>query len=171
MSNKTAYSYVRFSSAKQSSGDSLRRQTKAAEAYCLRAELQLDTSLSPLDLGISAHHGKNQSEGALGAFLSAVKTGKVAKGSTLVVESLDRLSRQEVPEALELFLSIIRAGIVIVTLSPEQRFEKATLNMTSLIISISQMSRAFEESALKSSRLKASWLSRRAKALKENRKV
>ena len=46
-----AYSYIRFSSAKQELGDSLRRQLKLAEAFAERNQLTLDTH-SFQDLGV-----------------------------------------------------------------------------------------------------------------------
>lgn len=109
-----AYSYIRFSTAKQQSGDSLRRQEKLATEYAARHSLDLDNS-SYRDLGMSAYRGKNASEGSLKLFLDAVDQALIAKGSYLLVESLDRLSRAEVPDALELLLGIIRRGIVVVS--------------------------------------------------------
>ena len=159
-----AYSYVRFSSPQQAKGDSLRRQTEAAAAYCRAHGLTLETSFSLRDLGVSAFKGNNATTGALGAFLHAITDGTVRRGSTLVIESLDRLSRQQLEEALELFLSIIRAGVRIVTLSPEYVFEPGQLDMTKMLIAIMQMGRAHDESATKSNRLLANWVQRRKAA-------
>lgn len=61
--------------------------------------------------------------GRLAAFLKLVKTGKVVKGSYLIVESLDRLSRNDLPKALRLFLDILEAGIVVVTLSDNHVYD------------------------------------------------
>lgn len=161
-----AYSYIRFSSEKQQLGDSLRRQLKLAEDYAAEHKLNLDTH-SYRDLGVSAFHGKNALEGRLGTFWRAVEEGIIKSGSYLLVESLDRLSRNEVDEALELFLQIIRKGIIIVTLSDRQEYSRARIKSDhgiSLIVSIIYMSRAHEESATKSSRVKAAWESKRKEA-------
>src|SRR5687768_14323056 len=107
-----AYSYVRFSRPEQMRGDSLRRQTELSERYARDNGLELDTALE--DRGVSAFRGKNATEGALFGFLQAVKDGRVKRGSVLLVESLDRLSRQAVEEALPQFLAIIKAGVTIV---------------------------------------------------------
>lgn len=158
-----AFSYIRFSVAKQELGDSLRRQIKLAEDYALENNLDLDTH-SYQDLGISAFKGKNIREGALGAFLAAVDSGIIPKDSTLLVENIDRLSRAVVDEALELFLSIIRRGITIVTLQDKQVYSTERIKTDrgiSLIISITYMMRAHEESATKSKRIKAGWESLR----------
>ena len=148
-----AYSYVRFSSDRQELGDSLRRQVALAEAYAERHKLTLNKK-SYRDLGISAFKGRNAAEGALGTFLQAVDAGVIPKGSYLLVESMDRLSRQQVDDALELFLSITRRGIVIVTVSDGQVYSKETIkeNWTKLVVALAIMSRANEESATKSKR-------------------
>ena len=54
-----AYSYVRFSTPQQAAGDSLQRQKDKAAKYALEHGLTLDTELKMMDLGVSAHRGKN----------------------------------------------------------------------------------------------------------------
>jgi DNA invertase Pin-like site-specific DNA recombinase len=162
---KTAYSYVRFSRPEQNRGDSLRRQTEGSEAYCQRKGYLLDTSLVLTDLGVSAFKGRNVEQGALGAFLDAVKSKRVKSGSVLIVESLDRLSRNQVGEALELFLGILRKGIEIVTLTPEQTFTRDSINdVANILTAIIFMARAHEESATKSVRIRAAWNKKRERA-------
>lgn len=157
MSRVKAYSYIRFSTTEQLKGDSLRRQTEQSEKYSAENDLDLDTSLNLKDLGKSAYHGDNAVTGKLRAFLDAVDTGYVTKGSYLLVENLDRLSRNKLPDALELFLSILRKGIVIVTLSDERKYVHDGLSPTDMMLSILSMSTAHEESLKKSHRLKESW--------------
>lgn len=162
----TAYSYIRFSTAKQSQGDSLRRQTEAAQAYCNAHNLHLDDSYK--DLGSSAYKGHHLGEDAgLGQFLTACEDGTVTKGSYLIIESLDRLSRQHVQIALRQLLNILSFHITVVTLLDEQVYTHSS-DTTSLIISITIMSRAHQESAMKSKRLQATWDNKRntIKALK-----
>jgi DNA invertase Pin-like site-specific DNA recombinase len=153
---QTAYSYVRFSTPEQSKGDSLRRQMEASRSYAKAHGLTLDESLHP-DSGISAYRGKNRTEGSLGAFLDLVKQGRIAKGSSLLVESLDRLSREEVEEALYQFLDIIRSGIEVHTLSDKAVYRKGALKTEQLIMSLFVMSRANEESARKSGLVADAW--------------
>lgn len=52
------------------------------------------------DLGKSAFKGANSAHGHLSRFLASVKPGQIAPGSYLIVESLDRLSRADNPDAL-----------------------------------------------------------------------
>lgn len=158
---KKAYSYIRFSRPEQIKGNSLARQKEMSETYCEENNLELDTSLSLYDLGVSAFKGKNAEQGALGAFLKAIDKGKVESGSYLLVESLDRLSRQKVVTALTLFLNILEKGITIVTLSDGLIYAHKNINPYELIISITIMTRAHEESAQKSKRLLAANKSKR----------
>lgn len=162
-----AYSYIRFSSPAQMKGDSLRRQTEASETYATDHGLYIDHSLHLQDLGISAYHGKNAEEGKLAAFLTAIQTGRVQSGSTLLVESLDRLSRDRVTEALTQFLNIINAGITVVTLMDKAVYSRETINQNpgSLMMSIVCMMRAHEESDTKSKRIGAAWAKKRRMAL------
>ncbi|MFM0208876.1 recombinase family protein [Paraburkholderia sediminicola] len=157
-----AYSYVRFSTPEQAKGDSLRRQRELSENYALRNGLTLDTTLTFHDLGISAFKGSNVERGRLGAFLEACDTSLVAPGSYLLVESLDRLSRETVMDAFDLFRSILKKQINIVTLTDNRVYSSRTTEMTDLIISLTVMSRAHEESLTKSKRQRAAWSNKRA---------
>ncbi|MBN8951178.1 recombinase family protein [Rhizobium sp. 60-20] len=151
-----AYSYVRMSSRKQLRGDSLRRQLERSKAFADEHSLLLDDSLQ--DLGISAWKGKNFKTGALGRFLAMVESGEIPKGSYLLIESLDRLSREAVPDALTLFMAIINAGITIATLGEDRQiYSRDRLNgdWTKLIIGLAVMSRGHEESQTKSERIRA----------------
>lgn len=157
-----AYSYVRWSSEKQSLGDSERRQFEAAERYAFQNNLTLSNTRY-VDAGISAYKGLNAAEGALRTFLDAADAGRIPKGSVLLVESLDRLSRLPVTDALRLFQDIIGRGIEIVTLNDNQRYSLSRINdnWTSLIVALAVMSRATEESKTKSERVRAAWEGKR----------
>src|SRR5262249_51449206 len=119
----TAYSYIRFSSAAQADGDSLRRQTERATAYCQRRQWKLDTKLTLHDLGGSAFRGGNPLTRNLGTFLTAVERGTVTPGSVLIVESFDRITRQGIDEGYDLIKRILKRGVRIVTLTPEREFD------------------------------------------------
>lgn len=169
MRSAKAYSYVRFSTPKQAQGDSYRRQLQQARDYCTTHNLVLDDKTIE-DFGVSAFRGSNRTDGALGRFIDAVKSGEIEKGSYLLVESVDRLSRQAIEEALTQFLEIVREGIVIVTLSDNQVFRSGEVDFTKLIVSIVYMARANDESEMKSRRSRAAWSNGRQQA-RENNKV
>jgi DNA invertase Pin-like site-specific DNA recombinase len=80
------------------------------------------------------------------------------------VESLDRLSREQVLTAQSLFLSIIQAGINLVTLTDGRVYQAGKTDLADLITSLVIMSRAHEESQTKSHRIAAAWKNKRAKA-------
>lgn len=152
-----AYSYIRFSSPEQAKGDSLRRQTEAARVWCEARGIALDDTLR--DLGVSAFKGINAAVGAFRAFLDLVESGRVPKGSYLIVESLDRLSRDDVASALTQLLGLIGAGITVVTLMDGQTYSGEGLknDWMPLLMSLLIMSRAHEESRIKSERVGAAW--------------
>ena len=83
-----AYSYLRFSSAKQAKGDSIRRQTEATDDWCKRHGASLDASLTLRDEGVSAFRGKHRGE--FERALSDLQSGHI---KVLVVFKLDRVIR------------------------------------------------------------------------------
>jgi DNA invertase Pin-like site-specific DNA recombinase len=161
-----AFSYIRFSTPEQIKGDSLRRQLDLSAQYAKEHGLALDDKLTFRDCGVSAFDKSNlASGGKLREFLDAVDHGHVPPGSFLLVESLDRLSRAKIREAFRLFNEILDKGITIVTLadgmtySPES--DDSHRDFISLVVSLSIMSGAHEESVTKSRRLKAAWSAKR----------
>jgi DNA invertase Pin-like site-specific DNA recombinase len=88
---KTAISYTRFSSARQSLGHSEERQIESARAYAKEHGFALQEIV---DRGVSAFTGKNVAEGVLGDLLRQVKAGELPKDIVLLVEDPDRISRE-----------------------------------------------------------------------------
>lgn len=155
---RVVYSYIRFSSAEQAKGHSMDRQMDYAKKYAETNNMLLDESLTMKDEGLSAYHQTHIKRGAFGIFLSAVESGKVVRGSVLIVESLDRISRAEPIEAQYILSQIIMAGITVITASDGKVYERDTIkkNPTDLIHSLIIFVRANEESETKSKRVKAS---------------
>jgi DNA invertase Pin-like site-specific DNA recombinase len=156
-----AYSYIRMSTDTQLKGDSLRRQSELSRKYAAENGLELVENFNLNDIGVSAFRGDNVTEGNLGKFISAVEAGEIAKGSYLLVESLDRISRQRIGAAMTLFQRITAAGISIVTLTDGQIYRANEDDMAQMIVSVVIMSRAYEESETKSKRLSAAWENKR----------
>lgn len=159
-----AYSYLRISTDTQQGGDGIRRQLEASKRYAETHGYELVETIS--DIGISAFSGANVTEGGLGRFLAAINSGAVEPGSVLLVESLDRLSRDNVLKAFGQFTGIIEKGITIVTLVDNQTYtsESVSQNVGQLFTSLGIMLRANDESVTKSKRIKASWEQRRKNA-------
>src|SRR4051794_16222922 len=105
-----AYSYLRFSTPEQEEGDSVRRQSSLAEQYARAHGLDLDDRLKFHDKGVSAYRSTNATLGRLADFVEAVRAGEVREGSFLLVESLDRISRDHAFDAQHLFSTIIMEG-------------------------------------------------------------
>lgn len=131
-----AFSYTRVSSGQQVEGGGLDRQADMATAWCQRNGYELDTKLDLSDKGRSAYKGKHLSHGALGRFLELAKAGQLGEQPVLLVEAVDRLSRQEPLDALEeIFLGLCkRAGVVIVDLEDGQEYSRETLNRDAMAL-------------------------------------
>lgn len=141
-----------------------------AEQWADSNGCKLDKTLNLEDLGVSGYDGTNAECGALAGFIEAVDKGKVKKGSYLLVESLDRLSRNQIGEALELFLGLLKKEITIVTLDSGDAFNRESINNPiQLIIAIVILSRAHEESATKSRRVKEAWDEKKRLAREEKK--
>lgn len=155
-------SYVRFSHPEQSKGDSLRRQEELSKRWAEERGYKLSEPVT--DRGISAYRGANVSSGALGAFLRLVEVGSIPKGTILLVEELDRISRQSPEDSLHLFLSIIKAGVVVVTLNTGDVFEQGKIDIGRLMIAVVKFCTAYDESLKKGQRLAKAWQAKRARA-------
>lgn len=162
-----AYSYQRFSSPQQAEGDSIRRQTDLRDRWLQKTGAVLDTSVTLRDMGKSAFTGKhreNPDRNALAVFLQLVEQGRIPRGSFLVVESLDRLTREHIQPALLLFLNLLQAGVRIVQLIPvEQVFDDKSEAMQ-IMMAVMELTRGHGESAVKSERLSAVWREKKRKA-------
>ena len=159
-----AYSYIRFSRPEQMRGDSLRRQTEAAERWAADNGMVIDESLT--DLGVSAYRGLNRVKGALGKFLGLVEKGQIPKGSFLIIESLDRFSREDALDVLGEFTKVLKAGITIVTLIDGQVYSRARIKAEPMALfgSLMVMMRSHDESRTKGLRVGEAWERKRRAA-------
>jgi DNA invertase Pin-like site-specific DNA recombinase len=162
-----AYSYIRFSDPSQAKGDSLRRQTEAAAAWCKKHGLRLDAATTLRDLGKSAYtgeHRRNPDRHALAAFLKLVEQGRVPRGSYLIIENLDRLSREDERAALRLWMDILDQGVNIVQLQPETVFRHEKSDMFDIMRAVMELARGHGESKRKSERVGAAWGEKKRRA-------
>lgn len=161
------YSYIRFSTPAQAQGDSMERQIRLSREWARQHGIEFDESLCITDLGKSAYKGDHVRDGALGDFIELVNDGQVPKGSYLLVENLDRLSREGLWKAHTQFHQLITAGIRITTLCDGRTYDtESEDDLTSLLISLTTMFRAHEESAIKSQRGRSVWRALRQRAEK-----
>lgn len=167
-----AYSYIRFSSAEQAKGRSKTRQEEQCAAYCAKEKLDLATEdeYKFFDAGKSGFRGEHlEQDGQLARFIRLVKDGTIERGSTLIVESLDRLDRRSVLKALPQFMDLLESGIQIVTLTDQRRYSEHVSDYE-LFGSFMIMSRAHEESATKAKRVRDAMRAKH-KAAREHGKV
>lgn len=163
---KNAIAYLRFSSLQQVHGDSFRRQQKMIAEWL---SAHPDYFLNPVtyeDLGLSAFRGVHAARGAFSVFMEAVELGHILSGSVLLVESLDRLSREKIGDATERLRTILKAGIDVVTLSDGAHYTSDSLNDPFLVIkAVLIAQRANEESEIKSRRMQSAWAAKRKLAV------
>lgn len=154
------YSYQRISSKKQATGTGIDQQKESKVLQELAEKYQLPVSTEVFqDIGKSAFKGDHLDH-AFGAIKERINDGRIAKGSILVISSLDRLSRQTVNVAQELMLSIVNAGVSIYTTIDQKMYNPDDDNLpASLIVSVIYLERAHNESKTKSARTRGNALS------------
>ncbi len=180
-----AFSYVRFSTPEQMKGDSLRRQTQATEEWCQRNGIILDTSTTLHDLGKSAFAKAkkkpqedddgmasvleladlvNPDRRALAGFLELIKKRLVPRGAFLVIENLDRLTRDDTVPATHLLTGILLAGVKVVQLKPLEQVLTERSDGYAILMAVMEMSRGNSESKIKSERIGGAWDNKREHA-------
>src|SRR5262249_49377628 len=113
------------------------------------------------DKGVSAFRGKHRSDPgkhALAAFLELVKQGRVPRGSVLLIENMDRLSREKPVPAVNALTGILLAGIRVVQLEPFEMELSEASDLSSLFRGQMELDRGHSESKMKSSRGGSNWV-------------
>ncbi|MDP2502886.1 hypothetical protein BCT47_21605 [Vibrio splendidus] len=130
------YAYKRLSDVQQGKNNrsGIFRQSKCINEYIegiTKNGYSINLVELENDIGRSAYHGKHITKNAnFGAFLEEIKKGNIPHGSWLLVEDVDRLTRQHFMTAVETTINpILAAGIEIHVLSTEQVF-KGELNLS-----------------------------------------
>lgn len=154
-----AYPYIRFSSDAQKEGSSLLRQTQAIQAYLAdNPHLEVDTRLNLEDLGKSGFAGRHlEKGGALHLFLGKIKSGEVEKGSVLIIEHFNRLSRLPLIKSITLFNEILASGVNIVVLEDRQMFTAENLTSIDYLKAVLRFEVAHQESLDKSNKGVDNW--------------
>ena len=170
------YSYLRYSTAGQGEafgGDSVRRQNELIKRFLERNNAEIVESIE--DLGISSFRGKNSRNiktAAFAKFLEKVRQGQIEKGSILIVEGFDRISRQNGFDTIEIITNILRQKIKIHTLSDGKTYDIEDANQLEQLILIAVINeRAHNESKTKSERSLSNWEGKRQRinSEKQNR--
>lgn len=106
---RQCYPYIRWSLERQSDGTSYERQSGLVADFCRHHNLEAMPEL--IDSGVASFRGRNVHNGNLGKFLAKVQAGEIPRGSVLLVESTDRLTRMKLANGLQLVLDLHKAGI------------------------------------------------------------
>ncbi len=156
--SQTAVIYARYSTSEQR-GFSIERQQTHGTEFAVECGWTVEKTIT--DEGRSAFHGANRFEGAsLHEFELEARNG-LHRGKVLVVENIDRLSRQGAKAAAQLIWGLNENGVDVATYHDGHVYKSAEngemLDIFKLVILAQQ---AHEESSKKSKRTKASWQKR-----------
>lgn len=151
--SKLAHLYQRVSGAGQLVGDGLGRQLEGTMRYVEDKGLEIVREY--VDRGVSAYRGKNRRVGELALILRHIEQGVIRPGEHLVIESIDRLSRQPPLDALETLKLILAKGVVVHSVFEKKEFTLESINadLSALLTLVISMARANEESRVKSLRV------------------
>lgn len=162
----TAISYLRWSTPEQEDGDSQKRQEEMVKSYCVEKGITLiDTKI---ERGVSAFRSKNSRKGGKGklaALMDDLKSKRL-KVDFVLVESLDRLSRDAPFDARQLLTEIMNTGVTIVTLTDRQVYSRKLMRenpVLSILMDVIMM-RSQDESITKKARAKGAWTRKREAA-------
>ncbi|MET0248692.1 MAG: recombinase family protein, partial [Sphingobium sp.] len=156
-----AYIYARFSSADQAKGSSLERQLHNCRTFCEAKGWSHSTSRELVDEGISAYDGSNRSgHSSLAKFERMAHAGEIPEGSVLVVERLDRISRES-PHAVVRFVSSMLEANIAIGIASNDRLYVGDVPFDQLIDMVVTAKLSNEESEKKSERLRAAWARKR----------
>ena len=163
----TVYAYARWSSLEQGKNgkSTLERQLENCLGYIERQGWTL-TGEPIVDRGRSAYTGDNITTGELGKFAENVRNGTISSPVTLVVEELDRLSRQPADVMLSWLSPLVRAGLTICVTQTGQVINVSMLDHdvgTLMLILITAFG-SNKESKKKSERGASAWDQKRIKA-------
>ncbi|WP_377846803.1 recombinase family protein [Bosea sp. UC22_33] len=145
--------YRRVSSSAQLAGDGLERQDKGTRRYIEREGLVIVREYE--DRGVSAFRGRNRRTGQLATILENIRRGVIKPGEHLIIESLDRLSRQPIFDALATMKEILSAGVTIHSVFDGLPYTLESVNREQWRAQqlLNSMMRGHEESRIKSERV------------------
>jgi hypothetical protein len=166
------WNYTRYSTPPQQWGDSDRRQLEAGRRRA--EELGMTFVDTYRDLGISAFHSRNKTNGALGRFLEDLRSPPrdnpwPMPDDILHCENFDRLSRAEPEDSLKLFMEILESGVILVV--RDQQYTREIMREKRYLwqIVLNELIRAHEESLRKSHLLLDTYTGNRARARQRQR--
>ena len=157
--------YARFSKADQVKGHSIDRQLDNTREVCAARSLTTSPSLTFIEKGRSAFSGANRAKGSLLANLELEIEAGAHHGRTLVVEHLDRISRQGHDEVRDFLRACSDNGVSVATWDGSRLYPAGErVQMIEVIEIILKAELAREESDKKSKRIRKSFAAKREEA-------
>jgi DNA invertase Pin-like site-specific DNA recombinase len=152
----TLYIYSRVSTIKQTlhNKTGLQRQNHSSSINDTLNKFQGFPIVKLNDAGLSAMKGDNIDKGELGVFIDLCLDGKIAKGSVLAMEQLDRFTRLDLSLATSYMNNLLIHGVSIYTWADNVLYKKD--DVYDAILAILQLKGANEYSKKLSLRVKGS---------------
>jgi hypothetical protein len=123
---KQTIAYGRYSSLHQGHGQSEDRQHEELEKVLKLFGWRLLDQY--FDKGVSAGRGKHRVIGVLSRLLKRIHRREIPLPCVLTIQCFDRLTREELTVAQELFLSLINRGMAVSTTMDQAGYDKASIN-------------------------------------------
>jgi DNA invertase Pin-like site-specific DNA recombinase len=157
---KNAILYLRYSTLEQAEGQSEQRQTERGEKWCKEHGEKLIKIYK--DLGVSGGKSSDDRKG-LSDLLNDLTRGNIPK--FLLIEDVDRLSRQLPLDSLNLIAKILDYGVTIVSLRDGQVLNKDNWQSSeSFLILTLKTTLANEERQKRKEHGKSAWKQKRIEA-------
>ena len=157
--------YARYSKADQSKGHTVERQLENTREVCAARSLTPSSKLTFVEKGKSAFTGANRAKGSLLRNLENEIAAGAHTGRTLVVEHLDRISRQGHDEVRDFMRVCSDNGVAVATWDGGRLYPAGErVEMVKVIEVILKAEVAREESEKKSFRIRKKFAARRDRA-------
>ncbi|MDM7955930.1 MAG: recombinase family protein [Blastomonas sp.] len=155
--------YVRWSSAEQSAGSSKVRQLERCREHASVRGWKIVEEI--IEEGVSAFTGGHRRAGKMSHIQARIEDGEFKDGVVLLVENLDRLSREEPKKVFTWLEQITSLGVIVATVEGDRQYRQDNLDMATIIELVVKADLAHRESLKKSERITASWDDKRARIL------
>ncbi|TWC67948.1 DNA invertase Pin-like site-specific DNA recombinase [Pseudomonas sp. SJZ103] len=169
---RSAIPYIRFSSARQTTGSSAERQQQMVTQWLTKHPEYTLSDLTYKDFGKSGYHGEHVKDGGgFAKLLAAVEAGDIKAGDVVLVEAIDRTGRLHPLDMLNKVITpILAAGVSIITLDDKVTYTHESAASGHLFLLVAKIQAAYGYSKQLSERTKASYAIRLEQA-KEGNKV
>lgn len=164
---KKCFVYHRVSSDQQLDGSGMARQAELLQNYIVQSNVMADMDdPEPVIItesgGVSAFKGHNMLiSSGLGSWMEEVRSG-MWDGSVLIIESIDRFSRQNPYVVMGYLSDLSNHNVAIHDVMARIVINRQNSMMLPMVMMNAQ--RAFEESKYKSNRISTGWKKRREQA-------